>query len=88
MPMLPDDLREALRDADWESLLPNLLAYAKRRLRRAGWLSGELVNTAVERCLDGKVLASVLGWSEARLSAARRRLWKKLVRAKRKRRAR
>lgn len=58
------DLKSALRDADWEALLPNLLAYAANRLRRVGWLSGrdqepsklsveQLVQTAVEHCLDG-----------------------------------
>lgn len=62
--MTESDLRSALREADWEALLPSLLAYAARRLRRAGWASGrdeepsrmsveQLVNTAVEHCLDG-----------------------------------
>ena len=64
MPEMNDDLRSALRDADWESLLPPLIAYAARRLRRAGWGAGrdeeparlsveQLVQTAVEHCLDG-----------------------------------
>jgi len=58
------DLRKALREADWEKMLPNLLAYAARRLRRMGWVNGrdeepgpmsveQLVNTAIEHCLDG-----------------------------------
>jgi hypothetical protein len=57
-------LHRALRDVDWEALLPKLFAYARRRLRRMGWASGrdteaskmsveQLVNTAIERCLDG-----------------------------------
>ena len=57
-------LREELRKADWEALLPNLLAYAANRLRRVGWAAGrdvepsklsveQLVNTAVESALDG-----------------------------------
>jgi hypothetical protein len=57
-------LREELRSADWEGLLPNLLAYAANRLRRVGWAAGrdvepsklsveQLVNTAVEAALDG-----------------------------------
>jgi hypothetical protein len=57
-------LREALEQADWEALLPGLLAYAAQRLRRVGWGAGrdiepskmsvvELVNTAVESCLSG-----------------------------------
>jgi hypothetical protein len=60
----PTDLRSALRDADWEELLPSLLVYAARRLRRAGWAAGrdeeaskmsveQLVQTAVQHCLDG-----------------------------------
>jgi hypothetical protein len=58
------DVRQALRDADWEKLLPGLLAYASHCLRRAGWAAGhddepskmsveQVVNTAVEHCLDG-----------------------------------
>ena len=61
---MSDDLQSALRDADWETLLPSLVAFAARRLRRAGWGAGrdeepsrlsveQLVNTAVEHCLDG-----------------------------------
>lgn len=59
------DLETALREADWEALLPNLVAYAARRLRRVGWAAGrdeepskmsveQLVNTAVEHCLEGR----------------------------------
>lgn len=59
-----DPLRQALRDAHWEALLPGLLGYAANRLRRVGWASGrdtepsrlsveQLVNSAVEACLDG-----------------------------------
>lgn len=58
------DLDRALTDANWESLLPRLAAYAETRLRRVGWAAGkdhqpggasvkEVVNTAIERCLDG-----------------------------------
>jgi hypothetical protein len=58
------DVRQALRDADWEKLLPGLLAYAAACLRRAGWAAGrdeeaskmsveQVVNHAVELCLDG-----------------------------------
>jgi hypothetical protein len=57
-------LREALMNADWETLIPRLVAYTRRRLRGAGWLAGrdeepsalsveQLIDTAVERCLDG-----------------------------------
>ena len=35
------ELRAALREADWEALLPRLVAYAERRLRRVGWILGE-----------------------------------------------
>jgi hypothetical protein len=59
-----DTLRQALREADWEALLPRLLAYAAVRLRRVGWAGGrdvepsrlsveQLLNSAVEACLDG-----------------------------------
>lgn len=59
-----DFLRQALRDADWEALLPGLLGYAANRLRRVGWAAGrdeepsklsveQIVNMAVEACLDG-----------------------------------
>lgn len=59
-----DALRDALRTADWEALLPNLVAFASSALRRAGWKAGrdeepsrmsveQLVNTAIEHCLDG-----------------------------------
>lgn len=61
---MTDHLRQALRDADWEALLPGLLGYAANRLRRVGWAAGrdeepsrlsveQLVNMAVEACLDG-----------------------------------
>ena len=64
METVKDPLREALREADWEALLPGLVAYAARRLRRVGWAMGrdsepskmgveQLVNSAVEACLDG-----------------------------------
>jgi hypothetical protein len=60
-----DHLRTALREADWEAMLPNLITYAAARLRRVGWASGrdseasklsveQLVNAAVESCLEGK----------------------------------
>jgi hypothetical protein len=59
------DLDRAIRDATWESLLPRLAAYAETRLRRVGWAAGkdqqpsgasvkEVVNIAIERCLDGQ----------------------------------
>jgi len=65
--MSPDSsghVRAALRGADWEAILPRLLAYANRRIRRVGWYRGvreeasamsaeELVHTAIDRCLDG-----------------------------------
>lgn len=55
----------ALKEADWEQLLPRLTAYAEQRLRHVGWAQGrhmepsrvstmDLVNTALERCLDGR----------------------------------
>ena len=58
------DLRMALREANWEAILPGLVAYAATRLRRVGWAAGrdvqpgrlsveDLVNRAVETCLDG-----------------------------------
>lgn len=57
-------IERGLRDADWERLLPQLAAYAARRLRRAGWASGydaepskmsveQLINTSIELALDG-----------------------------------
>lgn len=57
-------LRAALGEADWEKLLPGLIAYAAGRLRRVGWAAGrdvepsklsveQLVNSAVLGCLDG-----------------------------------
>ena len=63
------ELISALRDANWEELLPRLVAYAERRLRRAGWARGldhqpsameaqELVNKAIEKCLNGERLWS------------------------------
>ena len=59
-----EPLRVALREADWEVLLPRLVAYASACLRRAGWASGRdfepskmsvehVVNQAIEHCLDG-----------------------------------
>lgn len=59
-----DHLRQALRDVDWEAILPGLIGYAAHRLRRVGWAAGrdeepsklsveQLVNMAVEACLDG-----------------------------------
>jgi len=59
------DLRAALRDADWPTLLGRLANHAERRLRWAGWITDrktaahamtphELVNHAVDRCLQGK----------------------------------
>lgn len=64
MDYVTDHLRQALRDADWEALLPGLCGYAANRLRRVGWVAGrdeepsklsveQLVNMAVEACLDG-----------------------------------
>lgn len=61
----PPDLKSALRDADWEKLLPSLVAYATNCLRRAGWAAGrdvepskmsveQIIQTAVEHCLEGK----------------------------------
>lgn len=61
---MSDILQQALQKADWEALLPGLLTYAAARLRRVGWASGrdtepsrlsveQLVNSAVEACLDG-----------------------------------
>lgn len=58
-------LLKALREADWEKLLPRLAAYAEQCLRRAGWASGrdsepdrisvmDVVNTAIERSCDGR----------------------------------
>jgi hypothetical protein len=58
------DLRAALREADWEGLLPRLVSYAERRLRRLGWTVGwdeepsavsveQVINDAIERCLEG-----------------------------------
>lgn len=62
--MKDDPLRLALREADWEALLPGLVAYASACLRRAGWANGRdfepskmsvehVVNQAIEHCLDG-----------------------------------
>jgi hypothetical protein len=61
----PRDLGAALREADWDSLLPRLVAHAEWRLRRVGWAAGEdrepsamavhqVINTAVVRCLEGR----------------------------------
>ena len=57
-------LVKALKEADWEQLLPRLVAYAEWRLRCVGWTHGrneepnrisamEAVNLAVDRCLLG-----------------------------------
>jgi DNA-directed RNA polymerase specialized sigma24 family protein len=57
-------LSEALHSEAFVSILPALLAYASRRLRRIGWASGidrapsaaeagDVVNGAVEACLEG-----------------------------------
>ena len=59
------DLGSALREADWDNLLPRLVAHAEWRLRCVGWPTGEdkepsamtvqqVVNTAIERCLEGR----------------------------------
>jgi hypothetical protein len=59
------DLGAALREADWDGLLPRLVAHAEWRLRRVGWAAGEdteptamtvqhVINTAIERCLEGR----------------------------------
>jgi hypothetical protein len=59
------DLRAALRDADWPTLMERLANYAERRLRWTGWITDrktaahtmtpyELVNHAVDRCIEGK----------------------------------
>jgi hypothetical protein len=67
----PRDLGAALRDVDWDALLPRLVAHAEWRLRRVGWSAGEdrepsamtvqqVINTAVERCLEGR-----RRWSES-----------------------
>lgn len=59
------DLRAALRDADWPTLLGRLANYAEHKLRWAGWITDrktaahamtpyELVNHAVDRCIEGK----------------------------------
>jgi hypothetical protein len=58
------DLRAALREADWEALLPRLVDYTERRLRRLGWVVGQdkeasavsvqgVINDAIDRCLAG-----------------------------------
>ncbi len=58
------NLRAELQRADWKALLPRLAKYAAGRLRRLGWARGhdhepsamsieELLNTSLERCLDG-----------------------------------
>jgi DNA-directed RNA polymerase specialized sigma24 family protein len=60
----PPDLREAMRSANWEELMPQLWTYALHRLRRVGWAGGsfqesgkmsadDLVQTAIRSCLDG-----------------------------------
>jgi hypothetical protein len=65
------DLGAVLREADWDSLLPRLVAHADWRLRRVGWAAGEdqepsamtvrqVINTAIERCLEGRRT-----WSES-----------------------
>lgn len=59
------DLVEAIETADLEAMLPRLAVYAAKRLSRAGWFTTkkhetykmnpkELVDLAIERCLDGK----------------------------------
>jgi hypothetical protein len=61
----PRDLRAAIRDADWDALLPRLVAHVEWRLRRVGWSAGadrepsamavqQVINTAVETCLEGR----------------------------------
>jgi hypothetical protein len=53
-----------MSDANWEQLLPRLVAYADQCLRRVGWADGhdqepspmsvkQAINIAIERCLDG-----------------------------------
>lgn len=55
---------DAVRSADWSALMPNLVAFARRRLRRCGWgetresvasvvTAEELVARAIEYALDG-----------------------------------
>lgn len=59
------NLGEALRHADWDDLLPRLVAYAEWRLRRVGWSAGQdrepsamsvqqVINTAVQTCLEDR----------------------------------
>lgn len=58
------DLRAALREANWDALLPRLVDYTERRLRRLRWVVGrdeepsavsvqEMINEAIDRCLTG-----------------------------------
>jgi hypothetical protein len=60
----PDTAAAAFARADWEALLPKLLARARRILSKLGWDEGkarrsglleerELVNEAIEACLTG-----------------------------------
>jgi hypothetical protein len=67
----PRDLGTALREADWDQLLPRLVEHTERRLRRVRWGSTQerepsaanvqqVINTAIERCLEGR-----RHWSEA-----------------------
>lgn len=68
------DIRRELRQAPWEEIFPELLAYARRRLANCGLLdrSGyvpsavevrELINDAVEQVLDAE--RSKRTWNEA-----------------------
>lgn len=60
----PRELATALRDADWDKILPQLVDYADKRLRRLGWAKGantlpsaaeatQLVDEAIVRSLAG-----------------------------------
>ncbi len=65
MPKEQKNLEQAIKEADWDKLLPKLAAYAEIRLRRVGRAAGydsepraasvqEIVNLAIERCLSGE----------------------------------